>query len=149
MMTTTTMKLLMRTLLLLLLPLLTNFPPASFLCLVAVCRVRLLEVWDVCVVRGDRFLSFFLSLAVFLRHKTDLLALHGPALRARVEELVTGSKAPLLQARQSVDPHTHNNPIYAKAPLLQARPTDAQTLTTPPMCYEPMPQTSARALSNI
>lgn len=69
--------------------------PIFYLC----CVGRMLELWDVCLLRGDRFLGFFLSLALVLHHKTELLSLQGPALRAAVETLFTNGRTPVLQAR--------------------------------------------------
>lgn len=53
-------------------------------------KEALLALWDGVVIRGDRHLGLFLSAALLLRHKTELLALQGPALRARLEALVSG-----------------------------------------------------------
>lgn len=50
----------------------------------------LLRLWDGCLLRGDRFLGLYLAAALLLRRKTELLALQGPALRARLEEIITG-----------------------------------------------------------
>ena len=53
----------------------------------------LLRLWDGCLLRGDRFLGLYLAAALLLRRKTELLALQGPALRARLEEIITGGGA--------------------------------------------------------
>jgi hypothetical protein len=70
----------------------------------------MLALWDVCLLRGDRFLGFFLSLALLLHHKTELLSLQGPALRAAVETLFTNGRTPVLQA----SPHTAFVPRLAR-----------------------------------
>ena len=53
----------------------------------------LLSLLDGCLLRGDRFIGLFLTAALLLRHKTDLLSLQGPSLRSRLDELVSGAGA--------------------------------------------------------
>ena len=48
-----------------------------------------MKLWDIWLVRGDRFFGFFLSLSLLLRHKTDLLSLQGSQLRRRLEEVLS------------------------------------------------------------
>lgn len=52
----------------------------------------LLALVEACLLRGDRFYGLFLTTALFLRHKTEILCLQGSALRLYLEELVAGGK---------------------------------------------------------
>jgi hypothetical protein len=63
----------------------------------------MLRLWDLYFLRGDRFFGFFLALSIFLRHKTEFLGLHGPALRKRLEELITVGATPVLRGGDADD----------------------------------------------